>query len=196
MADTEAPDSFFCSISHELMRDPVSTADGHTYEREKIEEWFAAGHDTSPSTLASLPHTLLAPNIALRQAIEAWEEANIARRLVIPRSALTELEERPSAAGSFKTMYRGKLSLQMAARALPGAPREAHIAVDVAVLSMRAGTVESEARVFLKLGRHPRIVRFFEQCVDGDNQMLVMELAPRGTLDALMETWRTRAWKA
>ena len=83
MADTEAPASFFCSISFELMRDPVSTADGHTYEREAIEQWFAAGHDTSPSTGASLPHTQLAPNIALRQAIEQLApvpEAGAARR--------------------------------------------------------------------------------------------------------------------
>ena len=187
MTDTEPPDSFFCPISYELMRDPVVTADGHTYEREQIAIWFAQGHDTSPRTNAVLEHVNVVPNTALRQAIEAWEEGNIARRLVIPRSALTELEERPSAAGSFKTMYRGKLSLQMAGRVLPNAPPEARDAVDVAVLSMRAGTVESEARVFLKLGRHPRIVRFFGQCVDGDNQMLVMELAPRGSLDALME---------
>ena len=139
MTDTEPPDPFFCPISYELMRDPVSTADGHTYEREAIEQWFAAGHDTSPSTGGSLPHTQLAPNIALRQAIEAWEDANVARRLLIPRSALTELEERPSAAGSFKTMYRGKLSLQMAGHVLPNAPPEARDAVDVAVLSMRTG---------------------------------------------------------
>ena len=178
------PESFCCSLTLELMRDPVSTSDGHTYERTAITQWFEDGNTTSPNTNAALEHTSLIPNIALRQAIEAWEDTNIARQLLIPRSALTELEARPSAAGSFKTMYRGKLSLQMAARALPGAPREA---VDVAVLEMRqGGTVATEARVFLKLGRHPRIVRFFGQCTEGDNQMLVMELAPLGSLDAFI----------
>jgi hypothetical protein len=31
------------------MEDPVSTLDGHTYERASIEEWLRA-NDTSPST--------------------------------------------------------------------------------------------------------------------------------------------------
>ncbi len=32
------------------MIDPVTTEDGHTYERAAIEKWFELGHDTSPST--------------------------------------------------------------------------------------------------------------------------------------------------
>ena len=36
MADV--PDSFECPISYEIMVDPVSTVDGHTFERARIEE--------------------------------------------------------------------------------------------------------------------------------------------------------------
>ncbi len=32
------------------MRDPVVCADGHTYDRLNIEQWFAGGRDTSPDT--------------------------------------------------------------------------------------------------------------------------------------------------
>ena len=62
------PSSFFCAISHSVMRDPVVCADGMTYERAYIESWLVA-HDTSPLTNQPLAHKLLVPNIALKQAI-------------------------------------------------------------------------------------------------------------------------------
>ena len=45
----KVPEVFFCPITHELMRDPVSTVDGLTYERSAIETWLAT-NDTSPLT--------------------------------------------------------------------------------------------------------------------------------------------------
>ena len=67
------PSSFFCAISHSVMRDPVVCADGMTYERAYIESWLLA-HDTSPLTNQPLPHKLLVPNIALKQAIDEMLE--------------------------------------------------------------------------------------------------------------------------
>jgi hypothetical protein len=52
------------------MADPVSTADGHSYEREAITEWFAQGNRTSPLTGAPLDSDSLMPNHALRLAIQ------------------------------------------------------------------------------------------------------------------------------
>ena len=63
-------DSFHCPLTMELMRDPVITADGQTYERAEIESWFALGKRTSPLTGAELPSTHVTPNIALRNAIQ------------------------------------------------------------------------------------------------------------------------------
>jgi hypothetical protein len=63
-------DSFQCPLTMEVMRDPVMTTDGQTYERMEIERWFALGNRTSPLTGAELPCTLLFPNIALRNAIQ------------------------------------------------------------------------------------------------------------------------------
>jgi hypothetical protein len=63
-------DSFQCPLTMEVMRDPVMTTDGQTYERTEIERWFALGNRTSPLTAAELPSTLLFPNIALRNAIQ------------------------------------------------------------------------------------------------------------------------------
>ncbi|EKX44918.1 hypothetical protein GUITHDRAFT_62234, partial [Guillardia theta CCMP2712] len=39
--------AFFCPVTNEIMRDPVCTSDGKTYEREAIETWLK-NHDTSP----------------------------------------------------------------------------------------------------------------------------------------------------
>jgi hypothetical protein len=69
----EGPSCFRCAISQELMLDPVSTADGHCYERAAIFRWLCA-NNTSPLTGAPLPNKALTPAIALRQLIQAWRE--------------------------------------------------------------------------------------------------------------------------
>lgn len=68
-SERRMPLSFMCPLSYEVMRDPVMSADGHSYERECIQQWFDTGHDTSPMTGLRLANTLLTPNIVLRAAI-------------------------------------------------------------------------------------------------------------------------------
>ena len=70
------PSGFVCPISDDVMRDPVVCADGHTYDRANIEQWFKTGHNTSPNTGAVLPHLNLVPNHALRSAIEDFLKFN------------------------------------------------------------------------------------------------------------------------
>jgi hypothetical protein len=65
---------FQCPITQEIMVDPATAADGHTYERAAIRQWFDQGHRTSPSTGLALPHRNLKPNHNLRQAIEAYRQ--------------------------------------------------------------------------------------------------------------------------
>ena len=174
--EEDAPESFFCPVTGERMRDPVSTQDGHTYERTAIEEWFRAGHITSPNTNSPLPDTRLTPNIALKNAIEEWEEKYL---LKIRRDALHL--ERQIGSGSFKSVYRGTYRFRVRERQDP-------VQKDVAILKMRSGSLDTEAKMFLRLGRHPRLVRFYGQCKDGDDQLLVTEFAPRGSLsDAFNE---------
>ncbi|KAL1529714.1 hypothetical protein AB1Y20_000652 [Prymnesium parvum] len=67
------PPQLMCPITGELMEDPVTIADGHTFERAAIERWLQS-HDTSPMTGIALPHTQLAPAIALRQLIQEAKE--------------------------------------------------------------------------------------------------------------------------
>ena len=168
--------AFFCPITDDIMRHPVSTADGQTYEREAIEEWFEH-NDTSPATGAKLAQKTLTPNIALRQAIEEWEHAYALH----VRRADIELVDPPLASGSFKDVYRG--TLRRCVR--DGASRK----VPVAVLKMRRGDCATEARMFLKLGRHPNLVRFMGQCVEGEEHLLLTEFAALGSLSDAFDTW-------
>jgi serine/threonine protein kinase len=158
------------------MRDPVATADGQTYKRAAIERWLERS-DTSPVNGAKLPSKTLVPNIALRQAVEEWEQAYALH----VRRADIELEGPALAAGSFKTVYRGTLRLHV-----QGEPSRS---VTVAVLKMRRGDCATEARTFLTLGRHPKLVRFWGQCIDGEDHILLTEFAPLGSLSDNFERW-------
>ena len=65
------PAEFQCPLSERLMVDPVTAADGYTYERKAIEGWVAEGQETSPMT--GEPTALwLTPNHGLKARIEGW----------------------------------------------------------------------------------------------------------------------------
>ena len=68
-------DQCSCPLTLEPMADPVTAADGHTYERSAIERWLAT-KSTSPMTGEALVHSFVAPNHTLRRQIREWEEAN------------------------------------------------------------------------------------------------------------------------
>jgi len=68
LARADIPHEFLCPIGQDVMRDAVSTADGHTYERRNIEAWLAE-NSTSPITGLSLANKTLIPNHNLRKLI-------------------------------------------------------------------------------------------------------------------------------
>lgn len=74
-SSTDVPSEFLCPITYELMTDPVTGSDGHTYERTAIEQWLQT-HNTSPLSNARLTMADLKPNYALRSAIERFLAAN------------------------------------------------------------------------------------------------------------------------
>ena len=67
------PNSFVCPISGELMADPVTCVDGHSYEKGCILRWFRESRVTSPVTGIALDSATVFPNHALRNAIEEWK---------------------------------------------------------------------------------------------------------------------------
>ena len=73
-SEVAVPDQYICSITAEIMTDPVTTLDGFTYERAAITEWLRT-KDTSPKTGATLESKALIPNYSLRSIIRAFHEA-------------------------------------------------------------------------------------------------------------------------
>jgi hypothetical protein len=69
---TQIPDEYCCPITCDPMTDPVIVADGHSYERASIQEWFDHGKNTSPLTNLGLQHLNLTPNINLRKLIQDY----------------------------------------------------------------------------------------------------------------------------
>lgn len=72
-SDDDVPDEHKCPITLQPMVDPVITADGHSYERAAIQQWFEY-HQTSPKTGARLQSKTLIPNQALKGLIAEWSE--------------------------------------------------------------------------------------------------------------------------
>ena len=69
------PDGFRCSITQEVMRDPVIVYEsGHTYERAAIERWFEE-HSTDPKTNIQLTRKDIIPNHGLRSTIQEFLSA-------------------------------------------------------------------------------------------------------------------------
>jgi hypothetical protein len=70
----ELPEDLCCPITCELMKDPVITADGTTFERCAIKEWFETGARTSPTTNEPLENLTLIPNHVCKRLINALME--------------------------------------------------------------------------------------------------------------------------
>ena len=62
------PPSFICPLTLEVMSDPVTAADGHSYEAEAITKWFQTSN-MSPLTGLPMQSRKLIPSHALRNAI-------------------------------------------------------------------------------------------------------------------------------
>eukprot|EP00191_Tetraselmis_sp_GSL018_P002516 CAMPEP_0177607666 /NCGR_PEP_ID=MMETSP0419_2-20121207/18043_1 /TAXON_ID=582737 /ORGANISM="Tetraselmis sp., Strain GSL018" /LENGTH=621 /DNA_ID=CAMNT_0019102271 /DNA_START=825 /DNA_END=2690 /DNA_ORIENTATION=+ len=72
--------------------------------------------------------------------------------------------------GSSKTVYRARWHDQ-----------------DVAVLTLRSGEANSEATVFERLGRHPRLTRFLGMSRDLEgHRVIITEFAAKGSLDKVL----------
>ncbi|KAK7381973.1 hypothetical protein VNO80_00568 [Phaseolus coccineus] len=69
--------SFYCTITQDVMVDPVEISSGQTFERSAIEKWFAEGNKLCPLTLIPLDTSILRPNKQLKQSIQEWKDRNI-----------------------------------------------------------------------------------------------------------------------
>ena len=73
-ADPEAPPEYIvCPLTFEVFVDPVMAADGFTYERELILEYWAKAGVRSPMTSAKLASNQLFRNQAVRDAVVIYQ---------------------------------------------------------------------------------------------------------------------------
>jgi len=71
-ADEGIPEELICPITRSVMTDPWIAADGFSYERKAIEDWFKRKGPRSPKSGLPLADTRLLPNNALRSIITAY----------------------------------------------------------------------------------------------------------------------------
>ena len=86
----EPPHDFICSITQEIMVNPVICASGHSYDHDAIQCWLATNH-TCPKTNEHLRSKSLTPNHALRSLIREWvqTEDQVAKEKLIVKESFT-----------------------------------------------------------------------------------------------------------
>lgn len=97
MDKIEIPQYFICPISLQIMKDPVTTITGMTYDRESTEQWlFINKNTTCPVSNQPLPRDSdLTPNHTLRRLIQAWCTQNASLgivRIPTPKSPLNKIQ--------------------------------------------------------------------------------------------------------
>ena len=79
-----------CPISLEVMKDPVITPDGHTFDRAPLEQWLST-HSTNPLTNRPLNSNSLTPNRAIKSIICSHPQVVPTEPKQLPQFRLTTL---------------------------------------------------------------------------------------------------------
>lgn len=70
----DIPQDYLCPLTGLLFKDPVTLANGQTYERVAIAEWFSNGNKTCPVTGEILEHhNVPQTNLILNRVINGWK---------------------------------------------------------------------------------------------------------------------------
>jgi hypothetical protein len=70
------PNEFICPITLELMRCPMASRYGHTYERDAIVQWISSGNEYCPLTRKRLSYLDIIPHRKLETKIVGWKAWN------------------------------------------------------------------------------------------------------------------------
>jgi len=82
--EDNVPEEFICPITNEIMKNPLMSIHGFSFERDAIFEWLQT-HSTCPLSRRELTVSKLVTNCALRERIRGWCEANNTMHLLSPR---------------------------------------------------------------------------------------------------------------
>ncbi|CAF1532799.1 unnamed protein product, partial [Adineta steineri] len=168
-------DALLCPITLELFRNPVVAQDGHTYERQAIEEWIRK-YGTSPLTNQQLSLEHLVSNYAIKKVIDHFETSSVGKNFqYILDKDVKKKKGRPLFQTCGKTIYHAEW--------LPTNNNRP----EVVLLKIEGARANKEASFYVDLSRHPHIVRTFGLVRDdGDDNrssiMMLQEYASEGSL--------------
>jgi hypothetical protein len=75
ITDSIIPEEFICPLTNSIMKYPLMTRDGRSFERSEIIKWITTKFGpTCPITMKPLHVKDLIPNHKLRNKIQAWRE--------------------------------------------------------------------------------------------------------------------------
>ncbi|KAL3628141.1 hypothetical protein CASFOL_027187 [Castilleja foliolosa] len=114
MANIEIPEYFVCPISLDIMKDPVTTLSGITYDRGSIERWlFNNTKYTCPVTMQPLTGDkpdILTPNHTLSRLIKSWSSVNCGPELYLSplhiNNLIGNLQDGPDPKTIIKTLQK------------------------------------------------------------------------------------------
>ncbi|CAF2873956.1 unnamed protein product [Rotaria sp. Silwood2] len=174
-----------CPITYELFHDPVLAPDGHTYEKQAIEQWIRR-HGTSPMTKQPLSIEQLYPNRIVKEIVDVFETLLLQKNYqFILDVDLKKKSRRPLFQTTGKTIYEAEWLQDNNNR-----PK-------IILLKIDGARAKKEASFYVKLSRHPHIIRTFGFVYDSNNLdqnnsiLLLQEYAPEGSLYELLQERRT-----
>ncbi|CAF2892778.1 unnamed protein product [Rotaria sp. Silwood2] len=177
--------SLLCPLTMALFRDPVLAQDGHTYEREAIEDWIRK-NGTSPKTNQQLSLEHLYPNHLVKNLVGTFETSLIEKNYqFILNVDVKKKPGRPLFQTFGKAIYLAEW--------LPTNSNQP----EIIILKIDGARALKAASFYVHLTRHPHIVRTFgfvsdKKTEDENNSvMLLQEYAPEGSLYELLQERET-----
>ena len=178
-------ESLICPITLELFRDPVLAQDGHTYERQAIENWIQR-NGTSPLTRQELSLEHLYPNHLVKKLVADFEKILERKNYqFILDVDVKKKKGRPLFQTYGKTIYHAEWL----------ADNSLH--PDIILLKIDGARALKEASFYVNLTRHPHVVRTFgfvlDKNTDDENNsvMLIQEYATEGSLHEVLRERNT-----
>jgi serine/threonine protein kinase len=178
-------DSLLCPLTLDLFRDPVVAQDGHTYERNAIEEWIRK-NGTSPLTRQPLSIQHLIPNITVKKIVDSFETSTRNKNYqFILDVDVKKKKGRPLFQATGKAIYHAEW--------LPTNNNQP----EIVLLKIDGTRAKKEAGFYVELSRHSHILRTFGFVGENDNisdsnaVMLLQEYAPAGSLYEMLDDRRT-----
>ncbi|CAF1290254.1 unnamed protein product [Adineta ricciae] len=173
-----------CPISAVFFHDPVLAEDSYTYERQAIETWIRQ-HGRSPLTGEPLSIGRLYPNRIVKQIVDSFETLTQNKQYQFTLNV--DVRKKPG--GPLFRVY-GKAIYY--AEWLPNNENRPN----VVLMQIDGARARKEASFYVKLTRHPHIVRTFGFVHDRDSVeqnrsvLLLQEFASSGSLYELLQNER------